>query len=467
MGCAPSNLCDSCSTDETISTNRSLVRFPSTPASSTSFHQHTLSIVRVHFLYCLSTRAKFPAVSSPIPLTSDPTYLSSLSPSAHVSWTRTTADSNGKILVSYPSLPWDQMRATEGWAGFQHVSVLRGWLTVYPPPTPQTTGSRIEPFLCTSLAQGAYFTVLPPPASPERKTYVPEWHTGNVYAMARAPAQLTKLPVSPERSEDGRGTRYEIVVCGAYEVCPLLATDIFVLPQYFKIRLFGDPHAYDSKHPILNISISVQLEFPSSPLEHSSARLRSRNTVFRQLPTLPLRHSPEHSIAPHIVDGRPFGRAIGISLTCVDFNAWGWWTATNACLVDDLSSSLTMTLVEPIRIAPTQTRTVPLCITLSSTERIPESVTEFTVELTFSLASSSDAGLSSPTNEFTLEVTIPLMHVSSWTLSTFTPILATYFFAKSMPTAFTVLPPKSPFMEPSQGDEWVCKGNEPVLALRT
>lgn len=199
--------------------------------SNISFLQHTLSIVS-HFtspsVYARSPNGKLATVSCPIPLTSDLTYLSSLSPSTNVSWTRTTADSNGKILVSYPHVPWEQMRATEGWAGFQHVSVLRGWLTIYPPSTPQATDTRVasgvnvDPLLRTSLVQGALFTVLPPPASPERKTHIPEWHTGNVYAMARAPTQLVRLPVSPKRSEDG-GTRYEVVICGAYEVWALVS----------------------------------------------------------------------------------------------------------------------------------------------------------------------------------------------------------------------------------------------------
>lgn len=409
--------------------------------------------------------------SCPIPLTSDLTYLSSLSPSTNVSWTRTTADSNGKILVSYPHIPWEQMRATEGWAGFQHVSVLRGWLTIYPPSTPQATDTRVasgvnvDPLLRTSLVQGALFTILPPPASPERKTHIPEWHTGNVYAMARAPTQLVRLPVSPKRSEDG-GTRYEVVICGAYE-----------------IRLFGDPDAYASKCPVLDISLSIQLEFPSLPLEHSSflCYLASSrySALLRPLSTgheLPLQHSPTHSIAPHIIGGRPFGEAIGIGLISVDFNTQGWWTVTNACLLSSFpNSSFTVTLVEPIRIAPTQMRVVPLRISLSNAERIPEGVTELTVELTSSLvasptAISSNAGLSSHVDKFVLEVTIPLVHVPLWTQYTFTSVRATYFFAKSRVTAFTVIPPKLPFTElklheRSKGRGRVCKGNEPVIAL--
>lgn len=193
---------------------------------------------------------------------------------------------------------------------------------------------------------------------------------------------------------------------------------------------------------------------------------------------MPLQHSPTHSIASHIIGGRPFGEAIGIGLISVDFNTQGWWTVTNACLLSSFpNSSFTVTLVEPIRIAPTQMRVVPLRISLSNAERIPEGVTELTVELTSSLvasptAISSNAGLSSHIDKFVLEVTIPLVHVPLWTQYAFTSVRATYFFAKSRVTAFTVIPPKLPFTElklheRSKGRGRVCKGNEPVIALRT
>ncbi|KAL4065302.1 hypothetical protein J3A83DRAFT_4436701 [Scleroderma citrinum] len=415
----------------------------------------------------LPTYTDFTAVSSPIPPASDSSYLSSLSPSAQTSWTRTTADSDGRILVSYPSIPWEQMHATEGWAGFQHVSVLRGWLTVYPPSTSQTadtcaeSGGGGDPFLCTSLVQGAFFTVLPPSASLERKAHVPEWHTGNVYAMSRAPAQLVKLPVSPERSKDGTGTRYEVVICGAYE-----------------IRLFGDPHAHASKYPILDISFSVCLEFPSSSLDPFSPPSCTSSSGNSACHGLPLQHSATHTIAPHIVDGRPFGEAIGIGITSIDFGAHRWWTVTNARLVGvvsgSLNSSLVVSLVEPIRIAPTQTRIVPLHITLTDTEYIPESVTELTIELTFSLAASSTtsskAGLLPNIDKFELEVAIPLVHVPLWTQTTCEPVRATYFFARSMVSTFTAIPPRLPCMESEsrkagQDGGRVGRGNEPILAL--
>ncbi|KAG6334879.1 hypothetical protein ID866_4203 [Astraeus odoratus] len=309
----------------------------------------------------------------------------------------------------------------------------------------------IEPFIRTNLTQGAFFTILPPLGSPEREVHVPEWNIGNVYALSRAPAQLVKLPVSPSRS--GNGTRYEVVVCGAYE-----------------IRLFGDPGAYGSPYPILDITFSVELAFPVF-LSSGSFGASSDNSEDTVIPPLfsPLQLAPAHSVAPHIVGGRPFGDAIGIGLTSIDFGEQGWWTVTDARLVCSqvAVSSLAVTLLEPIRIAPTQTRVVPLCIILSESDTIPESITQLVVELVCSAPVSASTVRS---NQFILEAAVPLVHVPQWTQSSSNTILATYFFARSMPTAFTVIPPHLPFVEMHfpRGDGeigWTCRGNEPVLAL--
>jgi hypothetical protein len=103
------------------------------------------------------------------------------------------------------------------------MNVMRGWLSVHPPSgkeidrdTSDGIVDESEPILHTDLLQGAFVTILPPPDSPQRKTHIPVWHPGNVYAMERAPSQLVRLPVSPARNEEG--TRYEVIICGAYEV---------------------------------------------------------------------------------------------------------------------------------------------------------------------------------------------------------------------------------------------------------
>lgn len=389
-------------------------------------------------------------LSLPIPSASDsnPTYPSSLPRSARALWTRTTAGIDGRILVSHPSVPWDQIRTTEGWAGFQHVNMLRGWLTVHPPRSaciPEDDRADLDPFLRVKLLRGAFFTILPSPTSTERKEHIPQWHIGNVYAMSRAPVQLVKLPASPRGNMGEGGTKYEVIICGAYE-----------------IRLFGDPSSYKSPYPILDVALSVELEFPSAPL-------RSLGPLSHGPPTLPLQHSPEHSITPHFVGGKPFGEAIGIGLRSTD--SGGWWTVTDVRPSTNSSTNfIILTLLEPIRIAPTQTRIVPFRITLADNEYISEKVTKLVVELTCSpsvhVVRPSEA---THVKNVVLSVTIPLDHVCLWTQDNYTPIRATYFFARSMVTAFTLVPPKLPFARPDYdacaGREFECTGNEPILAL--
>ena len=157
-----------------------------------------------------------PHSSHPVSLPIDTTtqYPTSLTHTATASWSQTTADPDGVIHVSHPSVPWDRIRAAEGWAGLQHVNVLRGWLSVRPPS--DLSGDASEPLLHTELLQGAFFTLLPPPDSLQRKTHVPEWHCGNIYALERPPVQLVRLPVSHARNKEG--AKYEVIICAPYEV---------------------------------------------------------------------------------------------------------------------------------------------------------------------------------------------------------------------------------------------------------
>ncbi|KIK95035.1 hypothetical protein PAXRUDRAFT_780281 [Paxillus rubicundulus Ve08.2h10] len=379
------------------------------------------------------------------------TYPTSLTHTAYASWSRTTADPHGTILISHPSVPWEQMRATEGWAGLQHMNVLRGWLSVHPPSrreahwdTSDGITDESEPILHTDLLQGAFFTILPPPDSPQRKTHVPDWRPGNIYAMERAPSQLVRLPVSPARNKEG--TRYEILICGAYE-----------------IRLFGDPNAYSSPHPILTLNFSIALEFPYAPVPlFQTAQART------PVEGSPVQHIPAHSITPHIVDGTPFGDAIGIGLRyfAVD-QGRGYWSVISARLIPGLKPlppSLSLALLDglPVRIAPTQTRVIPLRLSISPLERIPKDIVELDVELT---CVSSSTALFLKT--FILRASLPLIHIPLWTETVHVPIRATYFLSKSMVTAFSVKPPRKAFGEVvwRKDNCSETRGNEPILAL--
>lgn len=140
----------------------------------------------------------------------------------------------------------------------------------------------------------------------------------------------------------------------------------------------------------------------------------------------------------------------------------------------------------PIRIAPTQTRIIPLRLCISPRERIPEEVKQLDVELTCmpltslcqpnteqTLPYARNNTRSVIQNTFGFRTTLPLTHVPLWTQEKHVPIQASYFFAKSMPTVFLVKPPKEAFGdsqtvlgEYDKVDTSKCRGNEPILALR-
>lgn len=109
-----------------------------------------------------------------------------------------------------PQLRWKSLRATEGWAALQHHAVLQSTITITPPPSIDTEA---PPRLRVDLVQGSYFAIIPTGAQDPK--FVPEWHTGNIYAMERALARSISLPTPPSLNTP---TVYNIFVAGDYEV---------------------------------------------------------------------------------------------------------------------------------------------------------------------------------------------------------------------------------------------------------
>jgi len=142
------------------------------------------------------------------------TYPSAFADGGSVSWSKTSSDEHGNLKISHPSVRWEQLRATEGWAALQHQNVLRTYITLYPPTSIQEGVQELDPRLRIGCMQGAYFVILPGDET-AWTTHVPEWHMGNVYAIERAPVQLVSLPTSPSRD---RATKYQIVLGAPYEV---------------------------------------------------------------------------------------------------------------------------------------------------------------------------------------------------------------------------------------------------------
>ena len=102
--------------------------------------------------------------------------------------------------------------------------MLHTTLTVHAPqplsePESQPEPQAVLPNLIVTLTQGAFFTILPvhDAASSLDSAIVPEWYSGNIYAMERAPPKAVRFPAPPS----ARGsTTYDVFVSGDYEVLP-------------------------------------------------------------------------------------------------------------------------------------------------------------------------------------------------------------------------------------------------------
>ncbi|KAK0502905.1 hypothetical protein EDD18DRAFT_1135549 [Armillaria luteobubalina] len=228
---------------------------------------------------------------------------------------------------------------------------------------------------------------------PKKGRREPRWYSGNIYAMERSLPQEVPLPVLPSNDS---ATHYDIFISGDYE-----------------IRLFGDPHTQDREIPVQRISLSLRFD-------------DAFGSVVREA---------TQDVVCDFVDSFAFGDAIGVGLRSVD----GWWTVADVST--SVSSGLTLTLVRPTRIAEGQTRIVPIRVT--QTRPFGQEFIDLKITLT-SGASETIVAIES----------LPVKQLSGWTESAYSPIKGTYFYARSMPTVFTALPPR-----------YVGPPKPPILAL--
>ncbi|KAI8998905.1 hypothetical protein BD414DRAFT_476389 [Trametes punicea] len=319
------------------------------------------------------------------------THPSAYADGGFVGWTQARSQEDGTLIVSYPNIRWEALRATEGWAALQHHSVLRSTLTLYP-PTNLDDGLATPPRLLINLRQGSFFTVVP--VSHSDIAVVPEWHAGNIYAMGRSPPNVVSLPTAPSMTSP---TAYNIFVSGDYE-----------------IRLFGDPR---DSIPKLSLSLTVDIHTPA----HAIVRI------------------PSHDISCDFVDGLAFGDALGVGL----FSSDGWWTVESITSPSEVREAVHLDLVQITRLAPGQTRIVPIKVTQTRAIKVKT--------LMFTLTVASVEATS------TIDVQFPIQNWEGWTAEE-SPfgIKATYLWAHSIPTAFLVTPP----LKPNDGPP-----RPPILAL--
>jgi hypothetical protein len=112
-------------------------------------------------------------------------------------------------------ISWASLRATEGWAALQHHTVLRTTLTVLPPRSGPQLPPAVPNFLI-ELKGGSFFTLVPADVEwKQRRDFVPEWYSGNIYQVDCAPPHLVSLPTVPSAVSP---TVYHLYVSGDYEV---------------------------------------------------------------------------------------------------------------------------------------------------------------------------------------------------------------------------------------------------------
>ncbi|KAH9925275.1 uncharacterized protein B0H18DRAFT_1170833 [Fomitopsis serialis] len=308
---------------------------------------------------------------------------SSCADGGEVEWTTAHSKTDGTLDVSFPHIRWAALRATEGWAGLQHHSVLHTTITVTPPPNLSSDTSERPgepPRLLVNVAQGSFFTA------------VPQWYMGNIYAMERVLPQTVSLPSTPSFTGP---TTYDLFVSGDYE-----------------IRLFGDPRFNGDKSGIPTLSIKLSVDLEPVPTESTVEII------------------PDHSVTCDFVDGWAFGDALGVGVRSVS----GWWNIDGVSLATaELTDRLNLTLLQNTALAPTQTRIVPLKIV----QLLPFGGHEIPVAL--HLTSRNNATT-------TLHTSIPVRQHPHWSPSEVPAagIQATYLYGSSSPTAFLVMPPEEP-----------------------
>ncbi|KAA1474811.1 alpha/beta-hydrolase, partial [Dentipellis sp. KUC8613] len=320
------------------------------------------------------------------PIDFEKSWSSSYADGGQVSWSTAYSDANGNVKIAFPDIRWNALRATEGWAALQHHSVLHTTLTVHPPDNASQA-----PQLLFDLKQGTFFTILPRLPNNGLSELAPEWYTGNVYNMERSLPQPVWLPSPPSLNSS---TVYDVYVSGDYE-----------------IRLFGSPHLEGREYPVLDVTLSVQPESPA----------------------VGLIHEPSHDIVCDFVDGFAFGDALGVGLRSVS----GWWTVTSASIPGPSDHGLTVELVNKSRLAPGQTRILPLRIHQTA----PFDRDTLGIQL--------DLVSGAVTAQVFIDFNIYQQSQSQWREHATPPIRASYFFAESMPTIFLV---HSPFSQTPYGE---------------
>ncbi|KZT44181.1 hypothetical protein SISSUDRAFT_1068603 [Sistotremastrum suecicum HHB10207 ss-3] len=317
---------------------------------------------------------------------SNRTYPSAYADGGRVAWSKAIIEENGDINIRYEDIRWETLRATEGWAAFQHHSVLRARLSLSPP----TGGLRVSaPNLKVDLSQGSYFAILPSNSDGFEHEGVPEWHSGNIYATEMVPSNTIRFSALPWNET----SVFDVFISGDYE-----------------IRLFGDPATTCDAVPTLALNFKLVLE-------HAPAN------VVRDI---------SQDVVPDIVDHYFFGSSIGIGIRSTE----GWWVLRSTSLQPlerdraEILKGLRLCLTRDTHIAPSQTRI--LNFEIFQSRPLKASRLQFRLEFV-ALASDVD-------DTIYLDITLDLRHRTITGDDANFPLIATHF--DNVPLPYLAIPPR-------------------------
>lgn len=302
---------------------------------------------------------------------------SSYADGGNVGWKTVEVGEDGELRVSFPDVRWKYLRNFQGWAALQHHAVLRSTFKIHRPAADER-----KVRLLVQLRQGSYFTILP---ADSFSNITPRWYAGNIYDISGSLPQIVELPLS-------RTGEYQLFISGDYE-----------------IRLFGDPVTQEgSDVPVQKIILDLQIE----DIDEVGYALE-----------------PAQNVICDFVDGYAFGDSIGIGLR----NTGESWISVDAAKTVGLPAGLEVQILKTIRIAPGQTRVIPL--KLRQLARTEATVLDICLTVT---------GDQDSTYSKNLTVSLPIHHTTGWTTGSESrnAVKASFLFANSSPTIFVVIPPR-------------------------
>ena len=138
-------------------------------------------------------------------------FPSSYADGGFVQWSKARMSKSGELIVRFPNIRWDRLRATEGWAALQYHSLLHSTFTAYPPTNASHKKDK-TPKLKIDLLRGSFFAILPFNSSTQEAL---EWHVGNIYEDTFG--QSEAIIEFPGLSWD-QATCFHILISGDYEV---------------------------------------------------------------------------------------------------------------------------------------------------------------------------------------------------------------------------------------------------------